>query len=100
MVFKVFQEFFSDGLYALKSRNLGASAQHTDLGVTVTVQRIEQKSFPLNLCTSIQNGQQQCQDFLLAYDVLRGGLVREQALGGSYVLVKFPIIPMPLLFVI
>ena len=73
-------------------------AQHTDLCKAQPVKRIEQEPAALGLGAGVQDGHQLAQRFHAAKVFLRRFAVDTYALGGNYVFVKLPAIPMPPLF--
>ena len=79
--------------------HFGAAAQHTDLCKAQPVKRIEQEPAALGLGTGIQNSHQLMQRFHAAKVIFRRFAVDTHALGGNYVFVKLPVIPVPPLFV-
>ena len=76
-------------------RTLGAAAQGSDFRKTQPVQGIEQEPAALGLGAGVQDGHQLPQRFHAAKVVLRRFAVDTHALGGNYVLVKLPAIPVP-----
>ena len=97
---QIFFENFSDSLNGIAHGIFGTAVHRSDLVIGVLINRIEQKTLPLNRRTTIQNGQELCQGFPLANDVLRSGLVGQKSLGGNYVFVELTIILMPSLFMV
>ena len=77
---------------------LGAAAPPTNLRIAEIIQRIEQKPLPLGRRTEGQHCQDFIQRFLLADQLLRGGAVGQNALGGNYVLVTLAPVPVLPLF--
>ena len=77
---------------------LGAAAPPSNLRIAEIVQRIEQKPLPLGRCAEGQHRQNFIQRFLLADQLLRGGTVGQNTLGGNYVLVTLAPVPVPPLF--
>ena len=95
--FEKLLKFLSYSFYAVVDCHFRAAVQPGDLFKAQSVQRVEQE--PAALCGGavIQHGKQLVQRFPPAYPFLRRFLVAA-ALGGDYVLVKLPYVPMsPLL---
>ena len=74
---------------------LGAAAHSPNLRIAVIIQRIEQKTLSLGGSAESQHIQSFTQCFPLADQLLRGGAVGQNALGGDYVLVTLAPVPMP-----
>ena len=93
-VFEKILKLFSGRLHGIPHGVLGAAVQPGDLLIAQSVQRVEQE--PAALCggAALQHGKQFVQRFPPA-NVLLWRFLVGAALGGDYVLVKLPYVPMP-----